>query len=96
MTTLMNERMTIGGLDRLLPLNALFEHARANRRRPACLLVSTSLIQPRAGTLMKTNKDARLTRIEGAVEGRGSVQDKSSVQDARSVREPGLCAMLSE
>ncbi len=33
MTTLMNERMVIGGLERLLSIESLLEHARANRQR---------------------------------------------------------------
>jgi len=33
MTTLMNERMAIGGLERLVSFDALLEHARANRHR---------------------------------------------------------------
>jgi len=70
MTTLMNERMAIGGLERLLSLDALFEHAKANRHRV------DDVVRDELGLLHSWSKALQLLNARVMTKlGRGEIPD---------------------
>ncbi len=86
MTTLMNERMAIGGLERLLSIDSLLEHARANRQRV------DGVLRDELGRLYTWVKALELLNARVVTKlGRGEIPDAES-----SVLKVAIARMLTK